>query len=429
MNTTTDNRTAVLNAVALVSGTKNGTIPAARAMRALNTLAHTGTIEALQVAQPSMPGLVRDLVDWHGQKRATKPVIKALSTALRDIDINGNSRYSHAVELASYVSICSPLLEPDHLAELASACSNNSNAYAPLATITRTTQQLANILEPFNTRQKRALLVSLWDTAHQGRWWDATVNTAAPRRMRASDEHRAEATELCRTHTSNHDTSGLVDQMCAGIAEYTTESAHVLANYPLERELARTLAAVIRAGRRDPDVNVLASHVQNLRPLERPDNPIQAMLDILEHAIKLEDGETYADVFDSTEIEEWADLYPEASRARYQYSKEFVAATNNTDLPGVQDAKITICRSALELVANRDYMGNCTYGWNHRCIEGTAAIGIVAYLGERYNFELIANGNMWRLGQVNCRFNGANGYTTPAAIPGALSAWVNTLPR
>lgn len=174
-------------------------------------------------------------------------------------------------------------------------------------------------------------------------------------------------------------------------------------------------------GHPDPDVPVLLSYVPGLLPDDRAESPIPELINMLMG--------TLTDRKLPEKPDDWAELYPIASRDGFPIPAE-VLALHRGEAPGLDGSRMMIMRNPDALQRNAQHMGNCTYSYRARAEAGTSFIGHLTYDNGEYNFAIAADQPMgaeerrWRLGEVNSRFNAGN---VPREVRDALAAIMATL--
>lgn len=364
--------------------------------------------DPLAEARPAVKRRLVQVFDWGtAEKHTIKPVVELCLGLLFET-------YCVAVEAISFVATASRLLSPAQIVDLLEAIRDTANAYAPIRFPARVASKLEKLLSHYPPARRLQLLISLWKLAHDGRWWDHT--TGAPRRYRRNDE-----VALGRPFDP-HD--GLVDELCAGSVSWHPRMVEWLPGLSLsDRQVAALVRTLSRPGH-DPDVDVAASYIRQLRPTQRPDSPIIEMVEILASQYLVEDADP-AELLPARP-EEWSELYSAASNVRFPFPREFMEL-HGRPMPGLSEAEVAVCRSAAELTANAEFMGNCT-AWPQRirdCEKGVQAIIRVAYRGETYNASIFfADG---RVGEVNSRFNQGNVPPEVRTACERLARWAATL--
>lgn len=432
-------RDAVLAALALARGglaptNTPGVLPSARSRLAVARLVDAGSIEALTASQPDMRGLLSDLLDWNGAK-ATKTTVRAAGGALTALSESGRSRYPQAVEMLSFAASIAPLLEPDRLARVIAAAASAQSAYAPIRYPATVAAGLKRVVGHYQQARLEPLLISLWAVAHAGRWWDVCGGLGKPgrrrRRRRNPDEAPpargaevgVQSAAIARAYSG--DDADVLQELIEGDLVYTPPTLARLAQVRLADSVYPVIASFATGLHDDPDHSILVAQLADLAPGDRPESPIPVLVESLEFMLG---EESPTEVLPKKPMS-WDELYPKASMANYPFP-ENVLALDWMTLPGTGEgtrhkpAVIEWCRNPHALFQNREYMGNCTGGYDGRCKAGTCFIGKIHFDGEVYNFSIDRRGPGWVVSQVNSRYNHGN---VPGVIHTALNQVVGTL--
>lgn len=399
----TDARALVLAALAkLAPPAEDGQVamlPSARAGRTIDMLADAGDLDGLKSRRPDMRAVLESVLNWHVAK-ATKPTMKAAGRALTATREDGSSVYPQAVEVLSFVSACAPLLEPDRLARLIGAAASASSAYQPILYPARLADELLYVIGDYPEARRETLLASLWESAHDGRWWDHTAGLGRRRRRRNPDAGGPV------TETPDGD---VIEKLLAEELYFSPPTLEELKAAVPTVEQCRRLAALAHADHRDPDTPVLIAHVDALQPNERPSNPIETMVATLAFLRREAEASDKLAEFCPAKPKEWGELYPKASLVAFPYPDALMEALHWTKVGTAQfPVRCEVIRNANELFLNKEYMGNCTYGYKGACAQGTAMLLRMHAGGEVYNAALRRNGTVWTVGEVNSRHNAGN---------------------
>lgn len=445
-------RKAVFDALALlgslgapVPGTTGRTagstplLPTARVRPALDVLAGAGTVEALTAARVDLKALVRDACNWESSSgpKATGAVVKALGAVITGTDSEGRSTYPQAIEMISFASVVAPLLEPDRLVRLIAEAASVKTAYAPLRYTAALYRQLQILLGGFPPQRREQLLISLWHSAHNGRWWDDIGGDApkhgrrAGRRRKADEEldalreaHEAQLQLVFGGHRAAPPARLVIDALASGALVYSPMATAALQSTVATADELAELGRAARASL-DADVAVLVSHVPGIAPDLRPESPIPAMVTALIDSLGDldEDGAGLAEHLPA-KPKTWGELYPKASLKRFPMSAE-VRALEGTVLPGTgqpgqpASAVIELIRTPHSLKLNGDEMGNCTFTYRSNCEKGEMVIGRIYQSGHVYNFSIVPDRGAWRLREINSRSNLGN---VPAELREGITA-------
>lgn len=397
-------------------GEQRRMLPPAQARIAVDRLADFGTIDKLTDTRPDMKALVADMLNWDGPK-ATKATAKAAARALMATDERGRSRYPAAVEVLSYATAIAPLLEPDRIIRVIDAVSETTGAYAPIRYPATMTAKLRRLIGHYQDARKELLLISLWKSAHEGRWWDTTSGLGRNRGRRrrrtgddAAEDLAARNAALAATFTGGD--QELIGRILGGEQPYYPDLPGRLHNIELPDEARAAMGKVGSDPEVDPDISILVAQFAELHPNERPESPIPVMVDALEFLF--DEGEQNFAEHLPKKPEHWGDLYPKASLQEYPAPAEVLALdwkqVPGTGVNGVPEARVELIRTPHDLFDNRDFMGNCTGGYDARCQAGQYFIFKVHQGGELYNWSITTMGGdgNWRTGEINSRFNRGN---------------------
>ncbi len=388
----------------------------------LNTLIDAGDIDSLMAQRLDLKKLIRSIFNWapRANPKATGTVVKACANAMMSKDDQENSLYPHAVEMISYAAAIAPLLEPDRVAAVITEVANTKTAYAPILYTATTTATLKRLISHYPIKRQEQLLVSLWQTSHDGRWWNATAKPSGRKWKKNRTEAIADWVDGGEEGVTGVTDHTLFQQYLASELGYSEHARTRLANMKLSKTQVEQIRRVNHTSG-DPDVNLLTSAFHGLEPSQRSENPIPLMLETLEIKLAGESVKTHLPAKPNA----WAELYPESSLEAYPIPKELLAWDDCT-LPGLEAATIKVLRNESELRGNADYMGNCTAGWDSRSKNGKDFITLVRMDTFAINVEFrYANGN-WTLGQVETRVLARQG-PVPIEINQALNRLVGRL--
>ncbi len=383
------------------------TLPTAAARRFID-YAVLSTPEALAAEFPNLKDPLRDVTDWTRPKftKATKAVIRALGPVFTGSNQYG-STYPQAVEMLGYLSIIAPMLEPDRLARIAAAAATTNSAFEPVLFPIGPLGQLRLLLNRFSEQRREELLLSLWNAAHDGRWWYHADGTPPQHRNRRIPP---EAVTAARQQLEEATADGsltlpvITRAMRFRALGYSDELRAHVRHLPEPTALERHDFVLALNEIDDEDYRILAANIPFLTPAERPASPIPTMLAILVTALGGPSNEPQWEFVEDPA--EWDDLYPAASRQAFPYPPLFRQLRGQT-MPGLA-CEIQIMRNPDELKRNGDFMGNCTFSYVQRCIDGSNAIGRTEYGGVEYNFALVVRDGRWTPGEINSRFNRGN---------------------
>jgi hypothetical protein len=398
------------NAIAeLLATLGTDVLPTAASRTVIDRLVAAGTLDALTATKPNFRTMLAELLDWDGA-RVTAALVRAAGAAVTG---DGGAHYPQAVEALSFLAACAPMLEPDRLARLVDLAAETPCAYAPLSATLQVTERLERLLAPFGDARREALLASLWNVAHDGRWWDHTGVTPRRRRRRRDDP----GVEVDGATSP----AQALARLCAGELIYSQAALELLTRAAPNDSQRTALAKLAVDHRQDPDVAVMVAHVRGLTPAERPASPIATLVAQLEAAV-CEDGVLNNSVYPDRP-DEWAALYPEAPVTPFPIHPRVIAALEGARLPG--GARLEPIRNAAELARNRDHMGNCTWSYRSSCTNGSMVICRSHHGGEDLNVSFQRTAGGWRLAEINSRFNGG---MVPQVLRDAVARLGEALP-
>jgi len=420
-------------------------LPSARARSAIERLANYGTVEAYSASEPNLKELARDLFDWHNADssvRATKPMARAIGSILTARSDTGVSLYPQAVEMLSFAAAASPLLQPDRLQRVIEMAPTVPTAFAPERYTMQLASALQTILGRYSEAKREELLISLWAEAHDGRWWDLTsglvtiVTGHRRRKLEGEEAERRTANDtLIREITAGagigtQEASTAIRQaLIDGALPYHQATQALVAAIPADPELRAnmiSLAQKLSSGETvDPDIAVHASALPWLLPGERPETPITWLLRTLCAGLTPDAATGVVQVEDMPEKpKSFRALFPEASLEEFAISAH-VRHLDRTLLPGTGDVVIEVVHNAVELEANRTYMGNCTYSYLAQLRQGRNLLFKLWRGSDCYNAMAYQSSVGWNVTQVNSRFNRGG---VPADIANAFRALTASLP-
>lgn len=400
-------------------------VPTAVARRAIEGFSSFGDYDAYNATWPNLKAMLTDALNWHGEPRATKAVTKALTRAM-NADLDGHTTYAAAIEMISFLSLCAPLVEPDRLARIAERAAHTRNAYRPMRFLVKPAAQLKAALEPYTEARREQLLISLWDLSHDGHWWrhttggqDALANRQRERRLVTAAERRVIAQQMAElVGTGNVPTvESLTEAFRARCLTQSTAVRDAIATMRMANRHER-LALASFATDPDADVRSLLSCVRELQPDERPESPIETMIDMLARA-----REDMTDVAAAERPETWSDLYPEESTQSFPMGAALRRAFKDwVPFPG---AEVFLIKNAAALRRNGDHMGNCTYTYVKYCQDGRTFIGYMVTAEGDYNFAIDAHGDgTYSVGEINSRFNRGH---VPEHVSAAIQQHIATI--
>lgn len=387
-------------------------LPTAKTRAALDYLCDM-TPEKLREQEVNLKPIVNDLFDWTGVKKGTKAVVRALNQAL-----NTPGKYSHAVELTAYLSSLANLLEPDRIVRLFSLIDEVETAYAPTRFTMQRSYKLEELLKGFSPERQEKIVRSLWIEIHQGRWWDISSS----KRKKAP-----EAPELTKEEIKEIE-SNLLSLFADGDLPWNPTNVKLLQGFRKKQELIDTIDDInlkLAQGKNvDPDIPVLISHISWLAPLQRAELPFESLLDRLFYLKKEVEfdypqrPESFSEMFPDISLYGHFEIFP------YPNS---VLDTDNAMLASNRSApiRLELVKNALELAANRDYMGNCTWGKKASMDKGSYILYRVHTPDGILNMGCHLTNNRWVVSEINSRHNRGG---VPAQVRQLLTTFVSQMP-
>lgn len=423
-------------------------LPSGKTRAVLETFAQAGTIAELDATQPNMKALMRDLLDWRNAPgeatRANGNVIKAAAQALQAKDENGNSAYPQAVEMLGFVAALAPLLQGDRLARIIAEAPKVTTAYAPDRYTLRFYGALAEVLTRYPEQRREQLAISLWHTAHEGRFWDITsgvtavahqgnrarMNAAAREARAAADQYLTEVLAGADAGSPEAHTA-VIEALFSERLPFNEATVEAVRALPPSVELSDRLVAFserMRAGDTIyPDQVVLCSVLPWAKPTERPESPLAWVAMQLASALRPDRETGAAPLLEKLpdKPKSWRELFPNDVVVGFPHP----AAARRLDgviFPGTTDVQCRVVKNTAELVENRDFMGNCTYSYKNQMEQGRYVLLVLQQGGETYNASLTNyRGGQWGVGEVNSRFNRGN---VPQALRAAVEAIAAAMP-
>jgi hypothetical protein len=392
------------------------TLPTAIARRIIDGFAQATTPEEAAETCGSLKVALRDVLNWANPKfsKSTKAVARSVGELFAATNAKGEPLYCQAVEMVSFLSVIAPLLEPDRLARIADHALTTESAFGPTLYAIGPSGQLKKLLAGYNEDRREKLLISLWDSIHDGRWWNHTsplANNPNGRNKRQSQQKReereaiaAQIRELINEH-GECTIELLTKAVQTRTLSYSDPAAELMRRILPDTPRAHRLFVEALRASDDEDHRILASHISALRASERPESPLSHMVALL---LAVRGGPAE---FDPTEMppdpETWEDLYPEASMDAFPLAPA-VRAIQSATLPGLEEVRISVLRNANLLKLNSEYMGNCTGSYHLYCQRGERVVFFSSYNGGEYNYSFFRDGPHYRVGEVNSRFNRGN---------------------
>lgn len=404
-------------------------VPSARSRAALETFAQCTTLEELQQRHPdlmtNLKPVISDLLDWHPSlksTRATKGVIRAIGTALAATGEDGSSRYPQAVEMLGYAAAVSPVLEPDRLARLIDEAPKVDTAFAPDRYMLQMATALRKVLDNYSGKRheqrREQLLISLWHTAHDGRWWDVTSGIQPPTEGVAegllADAIAREAVQgvvndanMAGVGAADEHAGDVVAEIMSGNAAFTEVKMRDMVNVKPTQEFRDFLAKFnedARAGRAvSPDIGLLVSAIPWATPAERAESPVSKMASVIVDLLQETDANGEPLVQLPEKPKTWAEMYTQqASLGLFPFPRSVFALHGQV----IGNVTVEVVRNEADLQANRQYMGNCTYGYLRYMEENNYVLFRLWDGRTCYNASITRwRGGGWAIGEVNSKGN------------------------
>lgn len=360
-------------------------VPTAKVRASLNLLA-SGSVESLITDQVNLRTVAEGLFNWSDKPKVSKNVIRAMNEAL-----NEPGKYAAAVELCGYLAAWAPMLEPDRIARLFSLVKKTNTSFAPANYTLQLNQKLTKVFGGFNPERQEKLAASLWEQAHNGRWWDLTTGEG----FIDLNEVQAVADNLT------------VKQIEIKIIEndlaWSNQVANLLPQVKVNEKIRNVIEAysidLIKGKIVDPDIALISSYLPWLKINERPESPIGSLVSMLISIVEDIDWNF------PEKPQKFSDLFP---NVRFYGNGGFPFATNiyATDGINAQGVRFELVKSPTELAENRTYMGNCTWSYKTNMEQGTYVLYRLHYQNQIYNAAMTTNNRgQWNLREINSRHN------------------------
>lgn len=420
---TTDTGLAIKSALKLlgrsntVDTSEAGSMPTAKTRAVLDFLT-ASTQEELKNQELNLREMTQSLFDWHEEKRSTKALLHAFNNAIMT-----EGKYAEAVEITGFISALAPLMQPDRLARLFEAINEVETAYAPARYTVSLYQKLNWLLARYPEERRETLARSLWVVAHKGRWWDITTGVQDEEPAQQQEEEGLQLADLIKDFSTD-------------LALHWTEQRQALFSTASEKKYGSVIRDAIERYSDnqldekivDPDFAVFAGGIKWLAPRERPESPVASLVSVVQQLPEVideyefpEKPKRFNDLFPNIR------LYGEQAIARaFPIIREALTLDGQT-LNGVQ---FEVVRNAVELEANKTFMGNCTWSYKGQMEKGMYILFRMHYQGEIYNaataFNQRNNGDgSWGIREVNSRFNRG---AVPQKVRDLFSDLVKQLP-
>lgn len=434
-----DPRLAVINAMKLLGKTKPqdakneqtdddapvlSSVPTARTRSAMEMLFRT-TVDDLREQRVNIRQVATDLFNWHGKPRATKVLMRALTTAL-----NTPGKYGQAVELTSYIAALSPLMEPDRLARIYEAINEVKTVYAPNMYVLQLSRQLAELLERYPEQVRERIAYDLWVSSHTGRWWDLSTGVQNQDAQNQENQEGQENQPARRQEAPVEvpDDESLVTDFLARKLTWSAEIAEAFSALPYNEDIIGAIRQYnedyARGKALDPDTGLLAAYLPWVPLGDRTESPVSILLrELMNTVSEIEGFELPA------KPRSFRELFPDIRLIvgnRFPFTQPMLSTNGTYLLPGVS---VEIVATPAELMANKEYMGNCTWSYKGRMEDCEYVLYRIH--DERhdaiYNGSAILrnNASRWTLGEINSRYNRGN---VPADVREAFNKFLTQVP-
>lgn len=373
--------------------------PVTRIRRGLVPFTMYPDAESLMAARIDFKQVTADLFAWDDPK-ANKTVTKAAAQLIQHRLPDGTSGYSAAAEMLSLAAAAAPLLEPDRIARLIAHAEGTVLAYHPVVWPASLAAGLRRCLGKFAEPAREALLKSLWDVAHHPRWWEELHSEKPKVRRRRGDNDEPGSLREAMLEGRQYGMVSDDDVSVLRAARYTDAELKAMAELAANPHL-------------DPEMQSRYAAVAAFSPAQRPPSPLQAIVDITATALDWVD-EQGGDPTLPAKPMTWPELCPHGDTRPFPVPSHVLARFHGRPLPGFEGVEageprslVRVLRTQRELLANSDFMGNCTRGWVHRSEQGAEFIVHAHVRGlNHFNACLQARGGgRFTLGEINSRHN------------------------
>lgn len=366
------------------TATTNAVVPTAHTRQAIELLTYS-TLEDLK--DLNFKKITDNLYNWADTPRSTKTLTHAVIEALRT-----PNKYQTAITAIAYTTALSPLLEPDRLIRVLNAALKVDSVFAPMKYTLQLSTKLKEAFESFPQERIEKLAISLWEIAHQGRWWNVEYGITEEAPQTETPQNFENKTE-----------KELTEHVINTIGTYDPHNIPALKTVPYSHEILQVAQdyqkKIFNGELVDPDTAINLSLIPWL-PLEnRPDNPIMSLLS---SAIRIKNQNPH---LTPTKPRTFSELFPieylTAATSQYPLIPSLVKATTITN----ENITIRPITSTLQLKENAQYMGNCTASYNQRLADGKAILLFITYKDTAFNAYITGQSGEWVIGEVNSRFN------------------------
>lgn len=355
--------------------------------------------------------LVQDLFNWDGKNHTNKPLIRAFDEA-----ISNKETYSQAVEMLGFLSASAPLLEADQIARILAKAKDTKTAFAPTLYTLNFSQRVKEAFEYLSSERRERILLSMWDTIHNGRWWNTTA--AIGREVEQANEEVVPPKKLMNIFSKyvksiedkgeeNHSLQILDDALWSEKAQDDFEK-HI------KTQLSRDIALLSEDFRKqliqgksiNPDVAIYLSAVPWLAPNQRPESPVSGMLRVLNSIYgdkdldlkKPKKPNNFQDYFENTGLDVAA-----IGQIDYLFDPNVIRFMENLEF--LPKLKLKLITNKAKLRENAKHMGNCTLSYESNMDKGEYALFYATDGDQDYNLAISLSGNKWSVREVNSRFN------------------------
>lgn len=351
-------RNAVLKAMSLLADITGSQSVASSVVRsAVVQMTTAGSYAKLAEECDDPAGMVRGLLAWNGNQVGDEVVDAAVN--LLSAEEAGRSLYSQAVSLLSYAAVVAPLVDDATLLELIDAATYTPAVYGPIRYTATVTVPLRRLLGHYPQEVRQRLLISLWEVAHEGRWWSQTIT---PGRRYQVDE-----TEDPDVFAGG--AAGLLRRLGDGTLTWQPMVAAMLGT--VEELTPDVEMAILQAlnTSSNPDTAVLSAYVRPLPLDRRPESPILLMVETLAKIVGDDEPETVLPRRPVT----WGDLYPRGSTKPFPIPEELLSL-DGTEIPGIPGSLISVVRHQAGLSVEHIEMGNRIWDYVYTCERGKAVV-------------------------------------------------------
>lgn len=355
--------------------------------------------------------LVKDLFDWDGKNHTNKPLIRAFDEA-----ISTKGTYPQAVEMLGFLSASAPLLEADQIARILAKAKDTKTAFAPTLYTLNFSQRVKEAFEYLSSERRERILSSMWDTIHNGRWWNTTA--AIGREVAQGNEEEVSPAKLMKIFESyiksveNKDEENQSLQILDE-ALWSEKAQDDFAKH-IKTKLSKDIALLSENFRKqlvqgksiNPDVAIYLSAVPWLAPNQRPESPISGMLRVLNSIYgdkdldlkKPKKPNSFQDYFENTGLD-----IASLGQIDYLFDPNVIRSMENIEF--MPNFKLKLIANKAKLRENAKHMGNCTLTYESNMDKGEYALFYATDGKDHYNLAISLSGNKWSVREVNSRFN------------------------